>query len=404
MAKLFIEDLNVRGKRVLMRVDFNVPLDENFEIIDDTRIRAALPSINYVISGGGRAILMSHLGCPTGKVTDELRLAPVAERLSELVGKAVTMAPDCVGYEVEKLAEKLSDGDILLLENLRFHAEEEASDDQFAKKLASLGDVYVNDAFGTAHRAHASTVGVTKYLEKCAAGYLLRREIRFLGDALTEPAYPFIAIIGGAKASSKIPVIGKLIEKVDSILIGGGMAYTFLKALGEEVGESLLEVDKVDLAAEIMTMAERKGIDFVLPSDFVVADRFDNEASRKIVSRHGIEKGWMGMDMGPESVKTFGEYIEKAKTILWNGPVGVFEMPNFASGTFSIARKVADSSALSIIGGGDSVSAVIKAGVADKVTHMSTGGGASLEYIERRTLPGIEALTESDKARCQTSL
>jgi len=394
MAKLFVEDLDVKGKNVLMRVDFNVPLDDNLNIADDTRITAALPTIKYVIENGGRAILMSHLGRPKGEVKENLRLKPVADRLAKLIGKEVKYTKDCIGNEVEQVAGSLSDGQVLLLENLRFHKEEEKNDPEFARKLAGLGRLYINDAFGTAHRAHASTVGVTAYFDQCASGYLMEKEIKFLGDALKNPQKPFIAILGGAKVSSKLGVIRSLLDKVDSLLIGGGMSYTFLKALGKEVGNSLLEGDLVETALSLINEAGIKGVRMVTPEDYVVADKFDNEARIKTVDFDGIPKDWMGMDIGPKTIQAFKEVINGAKTILWNGPVGVFEMSNFATGTNEIARAVAEVDAVSIIGGGDSVSAVKKAGLADRITHISTGGGASLEYIEKGSLPGVEALTE----------
>jgi len=396
MAKLFIEDLNIKAKRVLMRVDFNVPLDGELKVTDDTRIRAALPSIKYIIDNGGRAILMSHLGRPKGEVRDNMRMKPAADRLTELLGKKVKMAPDCIGPEVEQMAAELDDGDVLMLENLRFHREEEENEPDFASRLAELGDVYVNDAFGTSHRAHASTVGVTKHFDKCAAGYLLIKEIEFLGGSFSNPKRPFVAILGGVKVGSKLGVIRSLLDKVDSLLIGGGMSYTFLKAQGLNVGDSVLEVDLVDTAREIMEEAEKKAVQLIIPEDYVVADKFDNDAESKVVQSDGIEEGWMGLDTGPKSIEQFKKVIKEAATIFWNGPVGVFEMPNFAHGTDEIARAVAESDALSIIGGGDSISAINKIGVADRISHISTGGGASLEYIENGTLPGIEALTDRE--------
>ena len=394
MAKLFIEDLDVKGKKVLMRVDFNVPLDEHQNITDDTRIRAALPSIKYIIENGGKAVLMSHLGRPKGEIKEDMRLKPAADRLGEILGVTVKCAPDCVGPDVERMANDLGVGEVLMLENLRFHKEEEANDSGFAAELAKLGDVYVNDAFGTAHRAHASTGGVTAHFDQCAAGYLLIKEIEFLGGALAEPKRPFVAILGGAKVSSKLGVIESLLEKVDTLLIGGGMSYTFLKAQGHNVGDSLLEEDLVETAREMMDFAEKKGVALMVPEDYVVADKFDNDADLKVVASDGIEDGWMGMDMGPDSTAKFQEVIKGAATVLWNGPVGVFEMPNFAKGTNAIAATVAETDCISIVGGGDSISAINKSGVADRISHISTGGGASLEYIENGTLPGIEALTD----------
>ena len=395
MAKLFIEDLDVKGKTVLMRVDFNVPLDEHRNITDDTRIRAALPSIKYIMENGGKAVLMSHLGRPKGEIKENMRLKPVADRLGEILGIKVKCAPDCIGPEVEQMAKELGQGRVLLLENLRFHREEEQNDNEFAAQLAKLGDLYVNDAFGTAHRAHASTVGVTAYIDQCAAGYLLIKEIKFLGGALTEPKRPFVAILGGAKVSSKLGVIKSLLEKVDTLLIGGGMSYTFLKAQGHNVGDSLLEQDLVETAREMIDLAKEKGVQLLIPEDYVVADKFDSEANFKVVAADGIEAGWMGMDMGPKSTAKFIEVIKRAATVLWNGPVGVFEMEHFAKGTNAIAATVAATDCISIVGGGDSISAINKSGVADRISHISTGGGASLEYIENGTLPGIEALTDN---------
>ena len=394
MAKLFIEDLDVKGKRVLTRVDFNVPLDESLHVTDTTRIEAALPTIKYIIDNGGKAILMSHLGRPKGQVKEELRLKPAAVELGKLLGKDVTMAPDCIGPDVENIVNAMGEGDVVVLENLRFHKEEEANDPAFCEALAKLGDVYVNDAFGTAHRAHASTVGVTENFDQCALGYLMRKEVEFLGDALADPKRPFLAILGGAKVSTKIGVMESLMAKADDLLIGGAMTYTFLRAEGESTGNSLVEEDKIDLAKDILEKAKAKGIELVFPTDLVVADAFEDDAQRKVVGADEIPDGWMGMDIGPKSVQAFGEYIKKAATILWNGPVGVFEKPNFAKGTFAIAKMIAESDAISIVGGGDSASAIHMSGMADKISHISTGGGASLEYIEFGTLPGIEALTD----------
>jgi len=392
MAKLFIEDLDVKGKRVLTRVDFNVPLDENLKVTDNTRIVAALPTIEYIIEHGGKAVLMSHLGRPK-KVDEKLRLKPAAEELSRLLSKRVVMAPDCIGPEVERIVNAMGEGEVVVLENLRFHKEEEANDPAFCEALAKLGDVYVNDAFGTAHRAHASTVGVTEHFAECAMGYLMEKEVKFLGGALADPKRPFLAILGGAKVSTKIGVMESLMAKADNLLIGGAMTYTFLRAMGKPTGTSLVEEDKIDLAKEILKKAETKGIKLVLPVDLVVANAFEDDAQRKTVGVDGIPDGWMGMDIGPKSIEQFVGYIKKAATILWNGPVGVFEKPNFAKGTFAIAEMIAKSNAISIVGGGDSVSAINQSGAADKISHISTGGGASLEYIEFGSLPGIDALT-----------
>lgn len=394
MAKLFIEDLDVKGKRVLTRVDFNVPLDGNLKVADNTRIEAALPTIRYIIDNGGKAILMSHMGRPKGQVVEKLRLKPAADELGRLLGEYVTMAPDCISTQAELIVNEVEEGEVVVLENLRFHKEETANEPSFCEALAKLGDVYVNDAFGTAHRAHASTVGVTEHFDQCALGYLMRKEVEFLGEALADPKRPFLAILGGAKVSTKIGVMESLMAKADDLLIGGAMTYTFLRAEGKSTGTSLVEEDKIDLAKEILEKAKAKGVELVFPEDLVVADAFEDDAERKVVGPDDIPEGWMGMDIGPKSVEAFGEYIKKAATILWNGPVGVFEKPNFAKGTFAIARMIAESDAISIVGGGDSAGAIKQSGMADKISHISTGGGASLEYIEFGTLPGIEALTD----------
>jgi 3-phosphoglycerate kinase len=393
MHKLFIEDLDVAGKRVLTRVDFNVPLDDKGRVADDTRLTASLPTINYIIGHGGKAVLMSHLGRPK-KVDDKLRMKPVGEALAAIMGKPVKTLDDCVGPKVEAAVAAMKPGEVVLLENLRFHPEEEKNDAAFSAALAKLGDVYVNDAFGSSHRAHASVVGVTEHIARCACGYLIRKEIEFLDDALREPQRPFVVILGGAKVSTKIAVIERLMEKADTFLIGGGMAYTFLKAQGREVGDSLLEADKLDVAKEVLEKAAAKRITFMLPLDYVAADRFENEAHTKVVAADGIEPGWRGMDIGPKTIEAFGKVIAGAGTIFWNGPLGVFEMPKFARGTFEVARLVADSGAVSVVGGGDSVSALAKAGLAERITHISTGGGASMEYVEQGELPGINALTD----------
>ncbi len=399
MAKLFIEDLDLKGKKVLMRVDFNVPLDENQNITDDTRIQAALPSIKYVLNNGGTAILMSHLGRPKGQVKPEFSLKPVAAYLSKLIGKEVKMATDCVGNEVEEIAKNLQPGEILLLENLRFHNAETGKDspennEKFAEDLAKLGDVYVDDAFGTAHRAHASMVGVTKHIDQCAAGYLLKKEIDYLGGAVENPVKPFVAILGGAKVSDKIPVIENLLTKADAIIIGGAMAYTFLKAKGHTIGKSMLQEDFIEISKSFLDKAEEKNIPMLLPIDHICAPEFNAVDKAVEIDSIDIPDDLMALDIGPKSIKLFSDEIAKAKTIVWNGPMGVFEKPEFAKGTFAIADAVAASDSISIIGGGDSVSAVKKAGVADKVSHISTGGGASLEYLEGKVLPGIAALTD----------
>ncbi|HRU22744.1 MAG TPA: phosphoglycerate kinase [Candidatus Latescibacteria bacterium] len=394
MAALTLRDIDVRGKRVLVREDYNVPLDENQNITDETRIQATLETVRWIIDRGGKLILMAHLGRPKGKPDPKQSLAPVAKRLAEILGKPVVLAPDCVGEETEAVVGRMKDGDVVLLENLRFHKEEEANDPEFAAKLAKLGDVYVNDAFGTAHRAHASTVGVTAHFKQNAAGFLMEKELKYLGEALEKPARPFVAIMGGSKISGKIDVINNLLPKVDALLIGGGMAYTFYKAMGLEIGKSLLEADKIDLARELLSKAGRK---IVLPVDTVIADAFDNNATTKVAKRDEIPAGWEGVDIGPATVKEFGDIIKSAKTIVWNGPLGVFEMPNFAKGTAAIAHAVAeatDKGSISVIGGGDSAAAITQAGLAERMSHISTGGGASLEYLEGKVLPGVAALTQ----------
>lgn len=398
MAKLTIDQIDFKNKKALVRCDFNVPLDENRRITDDRRIVAALPTIKKIIKDGGSAILCSHLGRPKGQVKEEMRLSPVADRLQELLAQQVVMAKDCVGPEVQEAKNALPPGHILLLENLRFHKEETENDPEFARELASGADVFVNDAFGTAHRAHASTVGVTDYFDQCAAGYLIEKELKYLGQAIENPRRPMVAVLGGAKISGKIDVIKNLFDKVDALIIGGGMAYTFFKAMGYEIGDSLLEEDKVALAGEILKTAKDKAVDFLLPVDIKIADRFDNDANTDFVSREKIPAGFMGLDIGPETIKLFSEKIESAKTIVWNGPLGVFEMPNFAEGTRKIAEAIAratEKGAISVIGGGDSAAAVSKFGMDDRFSHISTGGGASLEFLEGKELPGIAALTEA---------
>jgi phosphoglycerate kinase len=390
--KLSIADLDVAEKRVFMRVDFNVPI-ENGRITDDQRITASLPSIQFVISKGGRLILASHLGRPKGKPEPKYSLKPVASRLGELLGRPVQFAPDCVGPEVEAMVAKLSPGGVLLLENLRFHAEEEKNDPAFAKQLAALCDVYVNDAFGTAHRAHASTAGITSYVKLAAAGVLMQKELEALGHALTKAEKPYVAIVGGAKISDKIELIENFVNIANTILIGGAMAYTFLRAKGIETGKSLVEADKIDLAKELLSKASSKNVSLDLPVDHVVAPGLDSTDTR-VTPVAQTPPDRMGLDIGPDTIRTYSAIILKAKTIVWNGPMGVFEKPQFAEGTFAIARAVADSTAFSIVGGGDSAAAVAQSGVESKITHISTGGGAALEFLSGRKLPGVEVLTD----------
>jgi len=415
MNKITIKDVDVAGKRVLMRVDFNVPLQDG-AVSDDTRIQAALPSINYLLEQGASLVLMSHLGRPKGTVKPEFSLKPAAERLCELLGKEVKFAPDCVGEEVERMAAELKPGNVLVLENLRFHPEEEgkvklpegatdeekaaakaemkAKQDAFARQLAKLGDIYVCDAFGTAHRAHASMAVVTKYFDICAAGFLLEKEIQYLGNAIANPERPFVAILGGAKISGKIDVLNNLMDKVDTIIVGGGMVYTFSRAMGIPVGDSLVEEDRIEMAGEILEKVKSSGVNFLLPVDHVIADKFSADANIQITDGQAIPDGWMALDIGPKSIKLFADAVATAKTVVWNGPMGCFEMEPFAKGTMELAKAIADADCVSIIGGGDSVSAINKSGLADKMTHISTGGGASLEFLEGKELPGIAALTD----------
>jgi phosphoglycerate kinase len=401
VSKLSIKDLELSDHRVFMRVDFNVPVEEG-RVMDDTRIRETLPTIEYAVRHGARLILASHLGRPKGKPNPRMSLKPVAERLRILLdkqlarGENVGFCTDCVGVQAEEMALKLERGQTLLLENLRFHPEEEANDDNFSKSLARLADFYVNDAFGTAHRAHASTVGITKFVQKSAAGLLMEKELEYLGRALQHPQHPFVAILGGAKVSDKIGVIRNLIGKVEALIIGGGMAYTFLKATGQEIGKSLVESDKLDLARELMQEAKAHKVRFLLPTDHIVADKIDAYARTQVVNEgQPIPASLMALDIGPKTIEDFTEEISRAETIVWNGPMGVFEVAPFAKGTMKIAEAVAENvGATSIVGGGDTVSAVHKAGVEEHISHISTGGGASLEFLEGKKLPGVEALTD----------
>jgi len=396
MNKISIEDIKVAGKKVLVRCDFNVPLDENRNITDETRIDGALPTIQYLIKNDAKVILCSHMGKPKGEPKPELSLAPVAKKLSEKLGKDVIFAADdnVVGKNAKKAVAEMKEGDVVLLENTRYRAEETKNIDAFSEELASLADIFVNDAFGTAHRAHCSNVGVTKYLDTAACGYLIEKEIEFLGNAVNNPVRPCVAILGGSKVSSKISVINNLLEKVDTLIIGGGMAYTFMKALGEEVGNSLLEADYLDYAKEMMAKAEEKGVKLLIPVDTVVAQEFSNDAEHKTVGRGEIEAGWEGLDIGEKTIALYVDAIKDAKTVVWNGPMGVFEMPTFAKGTNAIAKALSEIDATTIIGGGDSVAAVNQAGLGDKMSHISTGGGASLEFLEGKDLPGIVALSD----------
>ena len=395
MAKKTIEDIQVKGKKVLVRCDFNVPMDENKVITDENRLRGALPTIKYLMEHGAKVILCSHLGRPKGEFNMKYSLKPVAKRLSEMLGVEVKMAEDVIGPSAKELAAGLKDGEVMLLENVRFHKEEEKNDPAFAKELASLAEMYVNDAFGTAHRAHASTEGVTQYLTPSVAGYLIGKELSIMGKALEDPARPFVAILGGAKVSDKIGVINNLLEKVDTLIIGGGMSYTFQKALGLSIGKSLCENDKVDLAKDLMAKAKEKGVKLLLPVDNVCGDSFSNDANRiTVASADGIPDDYEGMDIGPETAKIYADVVREAGTVVWNGPMGVFEFENFAVGTRAVAKAMSECKGVTIIGGGDSAAAVEQMGYADKVTHVSTGGGASMEFLEGKTLPGVAALND----------
>ncbi|WP_445664793.1 phosphoglycerate kinase [Fodinibius sp. AD559] len=396
MDKMTLEDVQIEGKKVLMRVDFNVPIKDG-EIGDDNRMVQALPSINYVTENGGKLILMSHLGRPGGEIDKSLSLKPVAKHLQTLVDTKVHFAADCIGEKAKNAIDQAEDGEIVLMENVRFHKGEKANDEEFCKQLAEHGDLFCNDAFGSSHRSHSSVAGVTRFLQPAVSGYLLEKEIKYLNNSINNPSRPFVAILGGAKVSDKIGVIENLLDKVDSILVGGGMTYTFYKAKGLPIGDSLVEDDKVDLAKELMQKADEKGVNFVLPVDSVAAKEFKNDAEHKVVDEDGIEDGWMGVDIGPQTTIAFGNIIKNAKTVVWNGPMGVFEMENYADGTNAVAEALAKSTKLggtTIIGGGDSASAIKQAGLEEAVSHVSTGGGASLMFLEGKDLPGVVALTD----------
>ncbi|HBJ2608753.1 phosphoglycerate kinase [Clostridium botulinum] len=393
--KKSIEDIDVKGKKVLVRCDFNVPLNEG-KITDENRLVGALPTIKYLMEKGAKIILCSHMGKPKGEPKKELSLLPVAKRLSEILNKEVIFADDdnVVGENAKKVVEDMKDGDVVLLQNTRYRKEETKNEEVFSKELASLADVFVNDAFGTAHRAHCSTVGVTNYLKEAACGYLIQKELKFLGNAVEKPERPFVAILGGAKVSDKINVINNLLDKVDTLIIGGGMGYTFLKAQGYTIGNSLVEEDKVEYSKEMIDKAKEKGVNLLLPIDNVVADKFDKDASPVVTEDQNIGEGYMGLDIGPKTAKIYSDAIKSAKTVVWNGPMGVFEFKSFANGTIEVAKAMADSDAVTIIGGGDSAAAVNILGFGDKMTHISTGGGASLEFLEGKELPGIAALND----------
>ena len=395
LNKVSVDDINVKGQRVLVRCDFNVPLQDG-KITDENRLVASLPTIKKLIADGGKVILCSHLGKPKGEAKPELSLAPVAVRLSELLGQDVKFAadPEVVGPNAKAAVAAMKDGDVVLLENTRYRIEETKNGEAFSKELASLCDVYVDDAFGTAHRAHCSNVGVTQYVKTAAVGYLMQKEIDFLGNAVNNPARPFVAILGGSKVSSKISVINNLLDKVDTLIIGGGMAYTFMKAQGGKIGTSLCQEDYLDYANDMIKKAADKGVKMLIPVDTVTADAFSNDANVKVVDAGQIDDGWMGLDIGPKTRELFANAVKDAKTVVWNGPMGVFEMPNFAAGTVAVAQALADTDAVTIIGGGDSAAAVNQLGFGDKMTHISTGGGASLEFLEGKELPGVAAATD----------
>ena len=395
LNKVSVDDINVKGQRVLVRCDFNVPLQDG-KITDENRLVASLPTIKKLIADGGKVILCSHLGKPKGEAKPELSLAPVAVRLSELLGQDVKFAadPEVVGPNAKAAVAAMKDGDVVLLENTRYRIEETKNGEAFSKELASLCDVYVDDAFGTAHRAHCSNVGVTQYVKTAAVGYLMQKEIDFLGNAVNNPARPFVAILGGSKVSSKISVINNLLDKVDTLIIGGGMAYTFMKAQGGKIGTSLCEDDYLDYANDMIKKAADKGVKMLIPVDTVTADAFSNDANVKVVDAGQIDDGWMGLDIGPKTRELFANAVKDAKTVVWNGPMGVFEMPNFAAGTVAVAQALADTDAVTIVGGGDSAAAVNQLGFGDKMTHISTGGGASLEFLEGKELPGVAAATD----------
>jgi len=393
MSITYIDHIDLKGKRVFIRVDFNVPLSDK-KVSDDTRIKAALPTINYAIEKESKIILASHLGRPKGKIVNDMSLKPVADHLSSLLNKKVNFVPDTIGEMVQNEISSLKEKDVILLENLRFYPGEEKNDPEFSKQLASLCDIYINDAFGAVHRAHASTVGMVRYVKEKGAGFLIKKELKYLGEALSNPKRPFVAMLGGAKVSDKIGVIENLLTKVDKLLIGGGMAYTFLKAQGVEIGNSLLETDKIGLAKNLLKKANQNGIEVLLPEDHLIAKKVDAKAETKAISNKEIPSGWMGVDIGEKTIEKFSFIIKEAKTVFWNGPMGIFEIEAFSRGTMMIAKALAESNAISIVGGGDSVAAINKAKVAQKITHISTGGGASLEFLEGKKLPGIAILEE----------